>query len=218
MFPTVVAITGVSGSGKTRLSRYLLNLLSRQMAVAYLCEDSYYRDQSHLTVRQRLQTNYDHPDALEHELLVQHLVSLRHCHNVEVPRYDYSQHNRRTDTEIVQAGDMILVEGALLLSQAEIRKQIDCAIHLDEPLELCLKRRIQRDVVERGRTEASVVSQFAATVRPMYFEFVEPSKQYADILLSDNNGVELIDALAEELARNGQSALASMLQGNRELD
>lgn len=195
MQPRIIAITGASGSGKTRFTELLSRQLAPSLNLAEICEDRYYRDQSSLPMERRLQTNYDHPDSLEHDLLLQHLGELRRGQPVEVPTYDYHTHNRGADIQQIEPAELVLVEGTLLLSGPALRGQFDLTVFIDAPLELCLERRIDRDRRERGRSPESVVAQFERTVRPMYYRYVRPAKDHADIVL----GAEESDA--EALAR-----------------
>jgi uridine kinase len=181
----IIAITGASGSGKTYLTNGLFEALQcRDTNLAVIREDSYYRDQSHLPMQERLGVNYDHPDSLEHELLVEHLRKLKAGQAVEVPEYDYEVHNRKCETSRVSSGQIILVEGILLLSNPLLREQFDTTLFVDTPLDVCFARRLARDTVERGRTEESVVAQFEATVKPMFYRFIEPNKRHAKLLIS----------------------------------
>jgi uridine kinase len=196
----IIAITGASGSGKTYLTNGLFEFLqSRDTNLAIIREDSYYRDQSHLPMRQRLGVNYDHPDSLEHELLVEHLRKLKSGQAVEVPEYDYAVHNRKPQTSKVSPDQLILVEGILLLSNPQLREQFDATLFVDTPLDVCFARRLARDTVERGRTEESVVAQFETTVKPMFHKFIEPNKCHAKLLIS---GEKKRSAMLAELLRH----------------
>tara|TARA_B110000208_G_scaffold82574_1_gene105097 strand:+ start:10422 stop:11102 length:681 start_codon:yes stop_codon:yes gene_type:complete len=181
----IIAITGASGSGKTYLTNGLFEFLqSHGTNLAIIREDSYYRDQSHLPMRQRLGVNYDHPDSLEHELLIEHLQRLKSGQAIEVPEYDYAVHNRKPQTSNVSSDQLILVEGILLLSNPLLREQFDATLFVDTPLDVCFARRLARDTVERGRTHESVVAQFETTVKPMFHKFIEPNKCHAKLLIS----------------------------------
>lgn len=198
MAARIIAITGASGSGKTYLTNGLFeSLQSRDTNLAVIREDSYYRDQSHLPMQERLGVNYDHPDSLEHELLVEHLQKLKSGQAVEVPEYDYAVHNRKSETSKVASDQLILVEGILLLSNPQLREQFDATLFVDTPLDVCFARRLARDTVERGRTEESVVAQFETTVKPMFHRFIEPNKCHAKLLISGekNRSVMLAELL-----------------------
>lgn len=198
MAARIIAITGASGSGKTHLTNGLFeSLSSRNPNVAIIKEDSYYRDQSHLPLAARHSVNYDHPESLEHELLVDHLRRLKAGLSVEVPEYDYEIHNRKSETTTVSANMLILVEGILLLSNPQLREQFDTTLFVDTPLDVCFSRRLARDMVERGRSEESVVAQFETTVKPMFFQFIEPNKRHAKVMISGekNPGVMLVEIM-----------------------
>ena len=184
--PFIVGIAGASGSGKSRFAGRLrdrLTLARDAATVTVLSEDSYYRARSDLPFEQRCQINYDHPDALEHELLVEQLRSFRKGEAVEVPEYDYATHNRKSTTRRIAPSRIILLEGILLLSDEAIRDQCDLKLFIDVPLDICLSRRLRRDVLNRGRTVESVLDQYEQTVRPMFHAFVEPSKTTADLVV-----------------------------------
>ncbi|MEM0924789.1 MAG: uridine kinase [Planctomycetota bacterium] len=184
--PFIVGIAGASGSGKSRFAERLKeHLVSERDAatVTVLSEDAYYRDRSDLSFEQRCLINYDHPDALEHELLVEQLRKLRKGEAVEVPEYDYSTHNRKSTTRWIAPCHIVLLEGILLLSDEAIRSQCDLKLFIDVPLDVCLSRRLRRDVLERGRSVESVLDQYEQTVRPMFHAFVEPSKVTADLVV-----------------------------------
>lgn len=183
----IIAIAGASASGKTLFTRTVVEELCAEFSqdsLAVLEEDGYYRDQSHLPMKLRQQTNYDHPRAFEHELLSQHLHCLKNGEAVDVPTYDYENHTRSSLVRRVTAADVILVEGILLLADPDLRQSFDIKVFIDTPLDICLLRRIERDVNERGRSLPSVAKQYEATVRPMYYEFIEPSKQQADVVVT----------------------------------
>lgn len=183
---SIIAIAGPSGSGKTTLAVALeeqFRLQVPQLVTAILTEDAYYRDQAHLSLTERAVVNYDHPDALEHELLDAHLSLLRRGKSVAVPMYDYKIHNRRRESRHLPPPALLIVEGILLLSRAELRRHFATSVFLDLPLDLCLSRRIRRDSAERGRSPEFVQDQFEATVRPMYQQFVKPSQRHAEAVI-----------------------------------
>lgn len=187
MAQSIIAIVGASASGKTLFTRTVYQELSEELgdgSLAVLEEDAYYRDQSHLPVKMREKTNYDHPDAFEHELLLSHLERLRAGKAVNVPVYDFTQHNRSTEARTVASDGVVLVEGILLLSNPKLRELFDIKVFIDAPMDICLLRRIERDMRERGRSLESIASQYEGTVRPMYYEFIEPCKQFADVVVT----------------------------------
>ncbi len=184
---TIIAIAGASASGKSLFASTVYQELVAELGgerIAILSEDAYYRDQSHLSFEQRTLTNYDHPAAFEHELLAQHLQMLREGKTVSMPQYDYKQHTRIESSITVQPAKVILVEGILLLTDEHLRQQFDITVFMDTPLDICLLRRIKRDLEERGRSLSSVAAQYENSVRPAFFEFIAPSKQYADLVVT----------------------------------
>jgi uridine kinase len=180
----VVGVAGGTGSGKTTVSQEILRRVGRNN-IAYVQHDSYYRDQSHLPPAQRAHINYDHPDSLETDLLVQHIQLLRQGQAVQVPVYDFSTHTRRPETERLEPRQIILVEGILIFVEPALRDLFDIKIFVDTDPDIRFIRRLERDIAERGRTMESVVEQYLMTVRPMHMEFVEPSKRYADVIIPE---------------------------------
>ena len=150
-----------------------------------IAHDRYYRDQSAIPVGVRAALNYDHPEALETELLVAHLESLRAGQAVDVPTYDFSRHARDSRSEQIVPRPVVLVEGVLVLADARLRDELDLRVFVDTPDAVRYERRIRRDVAERGRTPESVMLQYAATVKPMHAQFVEPSRRYADLIVRE---------------------------------
>ena len=184
---TIIAIAGASASGKSLFASTVYQELVAELGderIAILAEDAYYRDQSHLSFEQRTLTNYDHPSAFEHKLLVKHLQDLRQGQAIQVPQYSYKEHTRLSDTIAVQPAKVILVEGILLLTDPNLRAEFDISVFMDTPLDICLLRRIKRDLEERDRSLQSVVEQYEGTVRPAFFDFIAPSKQYADLVVT----------------------------------
>lgn len=197
-----IAIVGPSGSGKTWLAEALrgyINSRHSQSMVTIVPEDAYYRDQSIVSMADRLQVNYDHPDALEHELMLSHLQALRSGCSIQIPIYDYINHTRSEGLRDIAPAQIVLIEGALVLHEAAIRELCDYCFYLDAPLELCLERRIERDKRERGRSESSVRQQFINSVVPMYLRFVAPQVEYADFVIGQE---EISDQAVKEAAIN----------------
>lgn len=182
--PLVIGIAGGSGSGKTTVAQEILQRVGPDR-IAFLQHDSYYKDLSGLPPAQRIQVNFDHPNSLETDLLIQHIASLRDGKPVEVPIYDFSTHSRTSQTYTVQPRMVILVEGILIFTEAALRDMFDVKIFVDTDSDLRFIRRLERDLTERGRTTESVIKQYQATVRPMHMEFVEPSKRYADVIIPE---------------------------------
>ena len=182
--PLVIGIAGGSGSGKTTVAQEILQRVGRDR-IAFLQHDSYYKDLSRLPPTQRADVNFDHPNSLETELLIEHVASLRDGNAVEVPIYDFSIHSRTDRTFTVQPHRVILVEGILIFTEARLRKMFDVKIFVDTDSDIRFIRRLERDITERGRTTESVIKQYQLTVRPMHLEFVEPSKRYADVIIPE---------------------------------
>lgn len=183
---TIIGIAGASGAGKSKLANQLHDRMRESFThrdVTILNEDCYYRRRDDLSFAEREQINYDHPDAIEHELLVEHLNQLRQGNSVPVPQYDYSQHNRSDETVQLESSTVLILEGILILHRPELRELLDLRIFVDVPLDICLSRRLRRDLEERGRSLDSVLCQYHSTVRPMFFEYIDPSKEFADIIV-----------------------------------
>jgi uridine kinase len=182
--PIILGVAGGSGSGKTTVVRAITHSLGTDR-VAVIHHDSYYRDTSHLAAESRQTINYDHPDALETELLVQHLQELRQGRPVAVPVYDFAEHSRLPHREHVAPRKVVIVDGLLILWDRALRDLMDIRVFVDTDADLRFIRRLQRDISERGRSADSVIQQYTSTVRPMHLEFVEPSKRYADVILPE---------------------------------
>jgi uridine kinase len=180
--PIVIGVAGGSGSGKTTVVREICAGLGTD-DVTVIHHDSYYADNAHLPFEERAVINYDHPDALETELLVEHLRDLRAGAAVDVPVYDFSQHLRLKETERADPRSVIIVDGILILWHLELRQLMDVKVFVDTDPDVRFIRRLQRDIHQRGRSLEAVIQQYTSTVRPMHLEFVEPSKRYADIIL-----------------------------------
>jgi uridine kinase len=203
--PFVIGVAGGTGSGKTTVSRRIQEAVNINY-IAYIQHDNYYRDQSHLSRDERARTNYDHPDSLETELLVEHLLLLRRGQPIDMPLYDFSLHTRSVQTQHVEPAPIILVEGILIFVEKQLRELMDVKVFVDTDADIRFIRRLRRDMTERDRSLDSVVQQYMGTVRPMHMEFVEPSKRYADVIVprgGDNRVamemiVSRIDALLRE--------------------
>jgi uridine kinase len=180
--PIVIGVAGGSGSGKTTVVRRIVESLGPDQ-VTVLEHDRYYRDRNDLRLEERASLNYDHPDALETDLLVQHVRDLKAGLTIQVPLYDFTRHARRTDTETVAPRTAIIVEGILIFIDRALRDLMDVKLFVDADADTRFIRRLRRDVAERGRSMESVVEQYLGTVKPMHFEFVEPTKRYADLII-----------------------------------
>lgn len=206
----VVGISGGTGSGKTTLSELILEKIGREK-IAYLPHDAYYRDQKHLPLEERAKVNYDHPDSLETELLIEHIEQLKAGQPVEMPQYDFTVHNRKQETLTIKPKRVVLVEGILIFVEKALRNLFDMKIYVDTDADIRFIRRLTRDVTERGRTVQSVINQYLNTVRPMHLEFVENSKRYADIIVPEG-GMNAV-ALEMVIAR-----LQSLLTGESDIE
>lgn len=184
---TIIAIAGASASGKSLFASTVYQELVAEVGgdcIAVLAEDAYYRKQDHLTFEQRCLTNYDHPAAFEHALLAEHIRQLKAGQAVQMPQYCYKTHTRIDETIAITPAKVVLVEGILLLTDAHLREQFDISVFMDTPLDVCLLRRIRRDMEERGRSLDSITEQYQNYVRPAFFDFIAPSKQYADLVVT----------------------------------
>jgi uridine kinase len=199
-------VVGGSGSGKTTVARAIL--AATGVRAAFVDQDAYYADLSHLTLAQRRQVNFDHPDALDNTLLVTHLRELMAGRGIDKPCYDFAAHTRAAETVRVDSAAVILVDGILLFVEPALRELFDIKIFVDVADDIRFIRRLQRDLDERGREVADVIRQYLTTVRPMHLEFVEPSKRYADVIIPEGGhnkiGVEMVIArVHQELRQRG---------------
>jgi uridine kinase len=190
--PLIIGVAGGTSAGKTTISRTILERVGEEN-IAYIQHDSYYRDLSHLPLEERRRANFDHPNALENDLLLQHLRSLIAGQPAEIPVYDFTTYVRLAQVVVVPSRPVILVEGILIFVDRRLRELMDIKVYVDTDPDIRLIRRLERDTRERGRTLQSVIDQYLQTVRPMHLEFVEPSKRYADIIVpaSEHNPVAL---------------------------
>lgn len=184
MRPLLVGIAGGTGSGKSTVVQALATVLGPE-SVALLEEDAYYRDAPHLSLDDRAARNYDHPDAIDEELLVHHLEDLKTGSGVDVPCYDFVAHRRLVETRRVEPRPCVVVEGIRVLAVPAVRRLLDLRLYVETDADLRFIRRLRRDVAERGRTVESVMAQWEATVRPMHLQFVEPSKRHADLIIPE---------------------------------
>lgn len=179
--PIFVCIAGGSGCGKTTVAEKLIEQMNEDVLI--ISQDFYYKDLSHLSHDERERANFDHPDSLDFDLMITHLDQLRRGEAIECPSYDFVTHTRRPESQCLRPRRVIIVEGILLLAIPELRERFDLRIYVDTDDDVRLLRRIKRDITERGRTLERVERQYLATVRPMYLQFVKPSKRYADIVV-----------------------------------
>ena len=178
----IIGIAGGSGSGKTTIAESVVTAVGVE-TVSLIQHDAYYRDLPDLDFEERSKVNYDHPDSLETELLIEHIQQLRAGEEIRRPVYDFTEHRRTTETVLVEPHPVVIIEGILVLSERDLRNVMDLLIYVDADADLRLLRRLQRDIIERERTLDSVIAQYQQTVRPMHLQFVEPSKRYADIIV-----------------------------------
>lgn len=182
--PLTIGVAGGSGSGKTTVAKKLLEHAGIDQ-VAHLCHDHYYLDHPELSLEERAKINYDHPESLDNQLFMEHIKKLQRWEQVECPLYDFENYCRMDRTTSVSPCRVILVEGILIFANPSIRKLLDIRVYVDTDGDLRFIRRLQRDMVERGRSPESIITQYLGTVRPMHQEFVEPSKKFANIVLPE---------------------------------
>jgi uridine kinase len=182
--PFILGVAGGTGSGKTTVSQRIQAMVGPAQ-MAYLQHDSYYHDQGGRSASERAAINYDHPSSLDTDLLIAHIEQLCRGEPVAVPIYDFATHNRRAESCCVAPAPVILVEGILIFSDKALRDLMDLRIFVDTDADIRFIRRLRRDIEDRGRTTASVIEQYLATVRPMHLEFVEASKRYADVIIPE---------------------------------
>lgn len=182
--PLIIGITGGTGSGKSTIARKIYESLPER-SISMIEQDCYYKDQSHLSPNQRPSTNYDHPFAFDTDLLVNHIKALSLGQAIDKPQYDFTIHNRKVETVRVEPKEIIIIEGILILDSPKIRELLDIKIFVDTDADVRIIRRILRDIDERGRTLDSVIKQYLTVVKPMHYEFIEPTKRYADIIIPE---------------------------------
>jgi len=182
--PVVIGIAGGTGSGKTTVAHVILGRVGAGH-IALLSHDAYYKNLKDLPAVQREQINFDHPESLQTDLLVEHIQQLRRGQAVNVPVYDFTTHSRKSISLLVDPQPVILVDGILIFAEPALRQMFDVKIFVDTPPDIRFIRRLERDIRERGRSVESVIHQYQTTVRPMHLEFVEPSKRYADVIIPE---------------------------------
>ncbi len=210
----IIGIAGPSASGKSLLANTIVNELGSDQVVV-ISEDSYYKDSSHLPMAEREQINYDHPASFDHALLCEHLKHLQAGESIDIPVYSHAKHIRLAETRQIGRHVIIVLEGILLFTDKPLRELMDIRIFMSAPLDVCLIRRLKRDVVERHRSFESVLHQYETTVRPMYLQFIEPSSRYADLIVprggENRIAIDMIQAKMRELLAT------NALQGQRSL-
>jgi uridine kinase len=202
--PLVIGIAGGSGSGKTTVAREILQSVGEEIA-SYIPHDAYYKDLRELPENQRTAINFDHPDSLETDLMIEHIETLKSGKPIELPIYDFTTHSRTEKSIHIPPNPVILVEGILIFTDKRLRELFDVKLFVDTDSDIRLIRRIRRDISERGRTIESVLKQYEATVRPMHLEFVETSKRYADVIIPEGGfnqvALDMVIARIENLMR-----------------
>lgn len=192
--PLVLGIAGGTGSGKTTIALAIVEAIGAQCV--RVDHDSYYRDNSHLSPEQRAEINYDHPESLDNELIAQHVAKLKRGETIEKPIYDFREHARKEETARIEPAPVIVLEGILVLAIPALRELMDIKIFVDTDADIRLMRRMRRDIEQRGRSFASIRTQYYKTVRPMHLAFVEPSKSFADVIIPEGGenkiAIELI--------------------------
>jgi uridine kinase len=205
----IIGICGGTGSGKTTVARRILDNVSDE-CVVFLQQDSYYRNLGDMPIELRHRINFDHPDALDNDLFINHVKALRAGEAIEMPVYDFSTHSRKVETVRIEPKPILIIEGILIFVDAALREQMDIKIFVDTADDLRFIRRLQRDVHERERTVEAVIKQYLDTVRPMHEQFVEPSKRFADVIIPEGGynevGIDLISGkiraqLQQELSK-----------------
>jgi len=203
--PLIIGVAGGSGSGKTTVVKHIINTIGKDN-ILLLQHDSYYRDLKHLPFEERTEQNFDHPSALETELMIRHLKALSEGYQVEVPIYDFTKHIRKDETRLAEPKKIILIDGILIFTEKELRQLLDIKLYVDTDDDIRLLRRIQRDIVERDRQLENVLTQYEKHVRPMHLEFVEPTKRYADIIIprggENQVALDMVNALIQDRLKN----------------
>ena len=202
----IIGISGGTGSGKTTVANRILETVSAD-EVVFIQQDLYYRDLKDMPLDYRNAANFDHPDAVDNELLINHLKKLNSGESVELPIYDFRTHSRLPATTRVEPKPIVIVEGILIFAEPRLLEQMDIKVIVDTPDDIRFIRRLRRDIAERGRTVDSVIEQYMATVRPMHMQFVEPSKRFADVIIPEGGhnlvSIDLISGkIRERLARD----------------
>ena len=199
MKPLIIAISGGSASGKSTVVEEIVEKL-KSVDITVICHDDYYKDQSHLSMEERVKTNYDHPNSLDNTLFVEHLQKLIRGESIEKPMYDFVNHNRMKETLLVHPTKVIILEGILVLEEKKIRDCADVKIFVKCDEDIRFIRRLKRDIEERGRSLDNVISQYLTTVKPMFNRYVNPSSRYADIIIPNDNKHDVaVDFLVAKL-------------------
>lgn len=182
---TIIGIAGGTSSGKTTIAKKIYEQSKKYGSVIIIRLDDYYKDLSNLAFEERLKVNYDHPDSYDVDLFVKHIIMLKQGNSINKPNYDFVNHNRSKETDVVNPANVIIIEGILLFAIPRIKNLFDIKIYVETPDDIRFIRRLKRDTAHRGRSVESVIHQYLSTVRPMHMMFVEPSKQYADLIVPE---------------------------------
>lgn len=185
MSPIIIGVAGGSGSGKTTIVDIIMDALGKEDVIV-IKHDDYYKDQSDLSYEERIVVNYDHPNSLDNDLFIQHLIALSNGQAIDKPIYDFTIHNRKSQTEHVHPAKVIILEGILILEDARIRDLMNIKVYVETDPDLRFIRRLDRDINERGRTVDQVIKQYLETVKPMHYQFIAPSKRHADIMIPNH--------------------------------
>ena len=194
----IICITGASGSGKTTFAKKLLSALPKNK-ITIISQDSYYKDLNHLTIQERTSQNFDHPNALDLDLLKKHLITLKNGKEITQPIYDFNTHSRINSKKIIHPKEIIIVEGTLAVSKKMLHQLYDIIIYIDQDQNTCLERRIKRDIVERGRTRKCVIEQYNSTVKPMFEKFIYPCREIAHEIIPGTNNNEYLSSILEKI-------------------
>jgi len=207
-----IGICGGTGSGKTTIARAIVDAVGAERVVL-IEQDSYYRNLADMPLDERHQANFDHPDSIDSDMLVDHLIRLKQGLTVEMPLYDFVTHTRSDRIEIIEPRPVVIVEGILIFSEPRVLHLLDVRIFVDTPSDVRLMRRLRRDIIERGRTFERTMAQYERTIRPMHFEFVEPSKRHADIIIPEGGqfgvSVKFLCSLVREKLEEQERVLES---------
>ena len=204
----IIGISGGTGSGKTTVANRILESVSAS-EVVFIQQDSYYRNLKDVPLDYRRVANFDHPDPLDNDLLVNHVRKLKSGEGIDLPLYDFKTHSRLHETRRVEPKPIVIVEGILIFAESRLLEQMDIKVFVDTPDDIRFIRRLRRDVAERGRTAESVIEQYLATVRPMHMQFVEPSKRYADVIIPEGgHNLVSIDLISGKIRERLASSLS----------
>lgn len=206
----IIGISGGTGSGKTTVANRILESVSAS-EVVFIQQDSYYRNLKDLPLDYRQVANFDHPDAIDNDLLVHHIRKLRAGEPIELPLYDFKTHMRLNETRSVKPKPIVIVEGILIFAEPRLLEYMDIKVFVDTPDDIRFIRRLRRDIAERGRTVESVIEQYLGTVRPMHIQFVEPSKRFADVIIPEGgHNLVSIDLLSGKIRERLSGVFSSV--------